>query len=1661
MNSLAAPVYRAQTRLLLAVFALVTATAPLRGQTPVHVFDASSPGNVMSGQSLTQWTDVGPGHNYTGSPANIHVNTVTGLTQTPAFFSPATLLTASFTCGGANTGGGKSTGQPQSSSIGNGLTDGSFEIWFRTDLDDEDRPVWQVLWESGASVNGFCILLRTNGLGTAEMRVMKAWNSVKIVDMTVALTGIDGSDFIQAVATFDGGNGGGADTARLHVRDALGNSVFVEDVANDFNTLAGSDDTAVFNAANGTTLGVYGSCGGNVGNAVAMSAFKGEIALINVYSTALSSTDVLSVYGLIANQGDNDNDGIPNAWELINGLDPNDDTDAADDNESDGLTNLDEYNNGTDPNDPDSDDDGVSDGVEVAQGMDPLSGDSDGDGLGDAGELSANPFVTSPILADTDGDLVPDPLELMMGTDPTDDGSFSTSVLVSEFMASNGFTLDDEDGDSSDWIEIVNATTAPVDLGGMHLTDDPLNLTKWTFPPGVILQPGEFLLVFASGKDRAVTGQELHTNFTLDADGGYLALVDSDGSTIVQEFNPFPFQRSDVSFGFDELYLTDPTPGAVNIGPGVTGFVEDTEFSVGRGFFNAPFTVDITTATPGATIVYTTDSTTPTLSNGTQQTGTASVNISGTTILRAAAFKIGLAPANADTQTYLFLADVVTQSDDDLDYEYPNWNNLSGPRNADYGMDQDEIVGALYSHQDVIDSLMSLPTISIATDAAKLFDQQTGNYANSTQSGTEWEREVSMELFGFAHGQAAQIDGGLRMAGNASRSTNRHKHNMRIAFRREYGDGTLEFPLFEDSEVTTFNSIQLRGGNGDSWIHPSAANRPRAAYLRDQWHRDVHIEMGGASQVQRYAHLYINGLYWGVFHIFERIEDDYMVEHFGGKELDWDVRDHVGTFNGTEAAWLAAFAIADDPATMADPGNYAAIQQYIDFVDLIDYVLVHFYSNSDDWDQNNVRAARNRVDPDTFKYFCWDQERTLLNSLSTPDVNGARAIDKDTNTNTRMGPTHIHQQLRANPEYRLLFGDRVRKHCFHGGPLTPLRAAQIWDSRAAELRPAIIAESARWGDLHDAVANKPSHWETQVALEKTGWFDIRTPLFVSLLQARDLYPMTAAPDFTINASPQHGGPATPGSMLGITAPAGTIYYTLNGTDPRAVGGAVQGTEFTSSFPLTQSVTIKARALDTGTGEWSALTEVDFDLVSDPGFPTVLVNEVLAHTDLPEVDSIELHNPDPNPVDIGGWFLTDNFSNPQKYRIPDGTMIPGGGYIVFGENHFSIGPNAFRLSEHGEEVYLFSGNPIGQLTGYFQGRDFKASPNGVTIGRHVDSQGKEHFVLQSANTLGAANSPPLAGPVVVSEIHYHPPDFAGGVDNDLDEFIELTNISNARVPLYSTYTNVPGYGNAALNDTWRLRNAVDFDFPPGVELNPGELAVVVGFDPVANAAQLASFRTKFDLPEGVKIFGPWSGKLDNSGEEIELKFPGSADPDDSFSVPYYLVEEIDYRDSAPWPAAADGTGSSLRRLQLSAFANDPLNWSAASPMEGIRDDSDNDQMEDWWEYLHGLNVGVDDSASDLDSDGFSNIAEYIAKTSPSDSRSYPHLVINTTQTGLSLRFIAAPDVAYTIETTDSLSPPANWQIWQTIAAGPQQREMLFQIDPTEAKRFYRLIIPAIE
>ncbi|HWN97099.1 MAG TPA: lamin tail domain-containing protein, partial [Methylomirabilota bacterium] len=323
----------------------------------------------------------------------------------------------------------------------------------------------------------------------------------------------------------------------------------------------------------------------------------------------------------------------------------------------------------------------------------------------------------------------------------------------------------------------------------------------------------------------------------------------------------------------------------------------------------------------------------------------------------------------------------------------------------------------------------------------------------------------------------------------------------------------------------------------------------------------------------------------------------------------------------------------------------------------------------------------------------------------------------------------------------------------------------------------------------------------------------------------------------------------------------------------------------------------------------------------PVVDIVLVNEALTHTDPPLLDTIELYNPGANAADISGWWLTDDFNNPKKFQIPGGTIVPPGGYVLFNEASFNVGSNAFALGSNGDDLHVFSGAGA-FITGYHHGFNFGAAQNGRTFGRYVNSQTNEHFVAQAANTIGGTNSLPLVGPVVITEVMYHPPEISGETgleDNSIDEFIELYNLSTNDVPLH--HVLYP-------SNTWRLSSAVDFSFPPSVSIAPTSFVLVVSFDPAIDGP---AFRAKYGVPANVPLYGPYVGKLDNSAESVRLSRPDAPNGPD---IPFILVDRVDYRDVAPWAFAADGFGPSLHRLVRGDYGNDATNWTAARATPGL-------------------------------------------------------------------------------------------------------------------------------
>ncbi|MBN1510125.1 MAG: lamin tail domain-containing protein [Sedimentisphaerales bacterium] len=876
-------------------------------------------------------------------------------------------------------------------------------------------------------------------------------------------------------------------------------------------------------------------------------------------------------------------------------------------------------------------------------------------------------------------------------------------VVINEVMPSNAATKVDPQGQFDDWIELYNYGDTPIDLGGMYLTDDPNRPDKWQIPTGsatlTTIAPGGYLLIWADGDTQ---DEGLHAGFKLDAGGEDLCLFDADSVTLVDGVS-FPALSPDISYArYPDAndgwqFCGAPTPGAANQA-GYLGVVAELQCSQKHGFHSEPFSVTLSTDTPDAKIYYSLNGDLPGQLGARSVSGTlyaSPISISKTTCLRATAIKSGWKSSAVITQTYIFVSDIVKQSPTGAKpgADWPNpstggggWPGFGGGTQViDYGMDPDVVNDARY--KDLMeDALLSIPSISLVTPLASLFNASTGIYVNALQDGRAWERPVSVELIYPDGTEGFQIDAGLRIRGGYGRQGDNPKHGFRLFFRGEYGYPELRYPLFGDEGVDTFEKIDLRCEQNYSWAFKGSMgddNGGKNTMLREVFSRDLQGATGEPYTRSRYYHLYLDGQYWGVYQTQERSEARYAVSYFGGNVEDYDVAKvdagpgmpytiytTDGTIDAYNRLWEAASkGLATDAAYYRVQGlnpdgtRNPAYERLVDVDNVIDYMICTFYVGDIDApisnflgnrQPNNFYAVYNRNNPDGWKFFRHDSEHTLFN------VNENRTGPYSCGQQRQyFNPQWLHQQLAANAEYRMRFADHVYKHFFNDGVMTPEAAARLLSARRDTIDLAVIAESARWGDAKvTRPRTKDDDWLPQVQSLLNDYFPRRTDIVLNQLKARNWYPVISAPSFN-----QHGGLVDDGFPLVITAPIGDIYYTLDGTDPRLPGNAINNahaTKYTSPITLTQSTQVRARAFY---GVWSAVHDAVFAV--GPVAGSLRISEIMYHPadtgnpNDPNTEYIELTNIGTEPINLN----LVRFTNGIDFTFPSPELAPGGYCLV--------------------------------------------------------------------------------------------------------------------------------------------------------------------------------------------------------------------------------------------------------------------------------------------------------------------------------------------------------------------------------------------------------------
>ena len=707
--------------------------------------------------------------------------------------------------------------------------------------------------------------------------------------------------------------------------------------------------------------------------------------------------------------------------------------------------------------------------------------------------------------------------------------------------------------------------------------------------------------------------------------------------------------------------------------PGVK--VRNPELSVPHGFFSEPFEVQLTTATPDAELRYTLDGAEPGLRRG--ELYQAPLRIEWTTVLRVAAFAGGARSERVTTATYLFLDDVVRQP----------------------GMD-DAVVDAPEYRDEIGEALRKIPTLCISLDP-DVVNQDDALLVS------EEEYLASFEFIYAADGEEGtrgfQIDCGVELHSDADPKT-----SLRLSFRQEYGADKLRYPFFAaaplnaESAARTFDRLVLRGGKNKSW--PNGSFRREVTYVEDQWVRDTQLAMSRIGARGTFSHLYVNGRYWGLYNPVERPDAWFAAAYLGGSDEDYFATnmnsrrgDHVRG-DPTRFDEFHALAIG-----LADPERYAQMRGYLDVERYIDYVILFWFTGLGDGVNNNWYGGMRMDPPGPFRFYSWDSEFVFVPPQATPPGNEGAWVppyffDGSLDRHTIV---KLWTALVENKDFQLLFADRVYQHCFDDGALTDANNRERLETLTDFIASAIIGESARWGEGR----TRDEDWRRAVRI-LDGKMDGNVEAFIEALRGwrhEDWPDVVLYPEIDPPIFEQHGGAVSPTFLMQLHAPAaghgaeGTLYYTLDGSDPRLPGGEVapSATVHVGRFALGSTpsgrVTVKARCR---LGDvWSPLNAATFRLQESPFWGAVLLSEIHYHPEDDGAEFLELYNASIAPVDLSGGGFTQGI----EYTFPAGSMLAPGAYLTLASDSAAFGaryPHTRldgvydrRLSNGGERVTL--------------------------------------------------------------------------------------------------------------------------------------------------------------------------------------------------------------------------------------------------------------------------------------------------------------------------------------------------------------------------------------
>ena len=1051
-------------------------------------------------------------------------------------------------------------------------------------------------------------------------------------------------------------------------------------------------------------------------------------------------------------------------------------------------------------------------------------------------------------------------------------------IAINEFLANNqSFNRDPDFSRFSDWVELANHTGADVDLGGYFLTDNPDNPSKWRFPPNTVIQTGDYLLVWADDEDAG-----LHAGFGLDKGGEEIRLFDAD--TVCIDSIRFGAQADDISYGRVPgdpaawAFFSPPTPGRPNDASGIVELTPEPVFSIKGGFYRGRQSVAFMNDGQ-VRIYYSLDGTDP---DDTSTPYTGPVIIDKTTPIRAIAYQGGRPPSTVLTQTYF------------------------------------------------IDIPVNLPAISLSTDPENFFDDQTGIYVTGTNGrggycagvisnvNQDWERPVNIELYGMDGVQRLNQPAGVQIFGGCSRHRYPQK-SLSLFARSDYGRGTFKTRLFEEKAIDEFESFILRC-SADDQVYTLFRDAAAQQLMAKPMDADV--------QAYQPAVVYLNGAYWGIHNIREKVNEHFVAGNFGVDPDDVNLLERDGsswnTAHGSNEDYLALMDFVTSE-NMADQDNYEIVKTMMDVDQYIEYMIGHIYLAERDWPGNNIKFWKaNSGEYTRWRWVNYDMDQTLTLGWLSENMIRKCTTDQGPGWPNPEWSTRLFRNLLENREFLNRFINLFAWHV--STTFDSARVISMIDSLADRIRPEIPHHIEKWGGRVDLTGRAAESWIPPTFNSVRAWeanvenmrvFARRRSPY-AIRHVVDHFGLTGTSGVSVNLN-------IPGSgmlkILGRRIPEGFKGVFFNELPVPFSASPVSGYRF--SHWEERSNAVQSQVIIPTGDEWKYQ-----DLGDDLGTEWIRDDYddghwASGHAQFGYGDGDETTIVDDG-GDPGNKHITTYFR--KTVEIPAGnrtvsctiSLLVDDGAVAYLNGHEIV-----RINLPDGEIRYSTTTPIyNPYENIFRRYAvpvewLEPGPNTLAVEIHKNSpygsdlsfdctmtvsfipQGGYEIHNGSVLELTLSRDISLTAyfetdttrpenPVVISEINYN-----SAAAKNTEDWIEICNRSGTALDLTG----------------WKLLDSDTntYFFPDGILFGPGEYLVVCRELDRFNRIHPAVENAAGDLGFG----------LDSGGEQIRI-----------FDNENRLIDEVDYRAEAPWPGNASGTGYTIELKDPESDNNAGGNWAAA-------------------------------------------------------------------------------------------------------------------------------------